>query len=88
MAKASRRPRTVSPYTLRQANKIVYVGTTKKPETREQQHRDEGKRFGNLRVEGPKRTPDSAAKWEKQKLAGHRATHGGRNPKYNETKEG
>ncbi len=88
MAKASRRSRTVSPYTLRQGNKIVYVGITKDPETREQQHRDEGKRFGKLRVEGPKRTSDSAAKWEEQKLAGYRATHGGRNPKHNETKEG
>ncbi len=57
--------RKAVPYTLRSGNRIVYVGTTNDPAAREQQHRDEGKQFGSLRPEGPRRTEQSARNWKK-----------------------
>ncbi len=33
---------------LNDANKVVYLGITNNPEPREQQHRNDGKKFGHL----------------------------------------
>ena len=40
-------------YNLKQSHKVVYKGITKNPEVREEQHKDEGKRFAKLQIVGP-----------------------------------
>jgi len=72
-------------YNLKQGHKVVYKGITNNPERREEQHKDEGKRFTKMQVVGPSVTKDAAEKWEEDSLAQFRGNHGGRNPKYNET---
>lgn len=75
-------------YTLRQGNKIVYVGITNDPGQREARHRADGKRFSSMRVEGPRVTRNSAERWESTRLATYRDNHSGRSPRYNNTKNG
>ena len=72
-------------YNLKQSHKVVYKGITKNPENREEQHKDEGKRFSNMQIVGPSVTKAAAEKWEEESLAQYRSNHGGRNPRYNET---
>ena len=67
---------------------MVYRGTTNNPERREQEHRDEGKRFGYLNVTSRRMTEDGAKKKEDGNLAMYRKNHGGRNPKYNKDSDG
>jgi len=81
MAKA----RNHSRYELRDKGKIVYVGITRDPERREEEHKDEGKRFGSMNVVGPKVTHAGAEEWEEERLEQYRRSHGGKNPRYNET---
>ena len=72
-------------YTLRDKGKIVYYGINNDLERREAEHRDEGKRFGSMKQEGPRVTHQTAENWEEQRLEGYRSTHRGRNPRYNDT---
>ena len=72
-------------YELRDQGKIVYVGETNNPERREEEHKNQGKRFGSINVIGPAVTRDSAEKWEEKRLEQYRRSHGGKNPRYNET---
>jgi len=83
-----RRSRTHQPYALRDGRKVVYYGTTDDPPRREQQHRDEGKRFTGMSPVGRKLTEASAEEREAKLLESYRAGHGGRNPRYNETDTG
>ena len=74
---------------MRLGNEVVYVGTTgRDPKTREQEHRQEDKEFSKLTQIGPAVSEKTAKKWEQQRLATYRKHHGGKNPKYNQTKEG
>jgi predicted GIY-YIG superfamily endonuclease len=66
----------------------VYKGTTNDPERREQQHREEGKRFTKLSPSSRKMTADGAKNKEEQQLKQFRRTHGGRNPQYNKDSDG
>ena len=77
--------RNHSRYELRDRGKIVYVGVTNDPERRKEEHKDEGKRFGSMKVVGPAVTRDGAEKWEEKRLEQYRKSHGGENPRYNET---
>lgn len=72
-------------YELRDGHKLVYVGITDDPERREQEHREERQRFGSMNVVGPSVTRQSAEQWEEERLEQYRGTHGGKNPRYNET---
>jgi predicted GIY-YIG superfamily endonuclease len=82
------RSRKTVPYTLRQGNKIVYVGITNDLVDRESQHRGNGKRFDSLRPEGSKHTRESARQWEKDRLETFRNNHKGQNPQYNKDADG
>jgi len=44
-----------------------------------------GKRFRSMNVVGPAVTRDGAEKWEEERLEQYRKSHGGKNPRYNET---
>ena len=77
--------RNHSRYELRDKGKIVYVGITRDPGRREEEHKGEGKRFGSMKVVGPAVTRDGAEKWEEERLEQYRKSHGGKNPRYNET---
>ena len=72
-------------YELRDGRQLVYVGITNDLERRREEHKDEGKRFGSMLPVGPSVTKDTAEDWEEDRLAAYRRTHGGRNPRYNET---
>ena len=53
-------------YELKQGNKVVYVGITKDPNRREQEHRDEGKRFTSMNIVGNASTRQGASAWEEE----------------------
>ncbi|MEW8417175.1 MAG: GIY-YIG nuclease family protein [Candidatus Thiodiazotropha endolucinida] len=74
-------------YELKQGNKVVYVGTTNDPKQREQQHREDGKKFGHMNVTSRRMTEDGAKKKETERLATYRKNQG-RNPKYNKDSDG
>jgi len=71
-------------YELKQKREIVYRGITNNPERREEEHKDEGKRFSNLKIIGPAVTKKAAENWEEKSLQSYRDSHGGENPKYND----
>ena len=72
-------------YTLRDKAKVVGIGITKDLNRREEEHRDEGKRFTKMKREGPAVTRETAEQWEEKALEQYRKTHTGRNPRYNKT---
>ena len=72
-------------YKLYDQHQVVQFGFTNDPERREEEHRDEGKRFSTLKVEGPAVIKKTAEQWEEERLANYRRTHQGRNPRYNKT---
>ena len=72
-------------YELKQGHKVVYYGITNEPERREEEHKEEGKKFSRLIVKGPIVTEETAEKWEEDRLASYRKSHRGRNPRYNKT---
>lgn len=79
------RKRNHQRYELKQGRKVVYRGITNDPDRREEEHRDEGKRFSHLHVVGRPVTKDAAEVWEEKSLADYRKSHKGKNPRYNET---
>lgn len=79
------RKRNYYRYYLKKGNEILYVGITKEPNQREEQHRIEGKRFSHLKKIGPTVSKETAEEWEAETLKKHRWNHGGDNPKYNKT---
>ena len=75
-------------YVLKEGNKVVYIGTTKNPERRKEQHRQEGKKFSQLKKTSLKMTEDGAKKKEQQDLQSYRKTHQEKKPKYNKESDG
>lgn len=75
-------------YNLKDGRTIVYKGTTNDPEQREQQHRDDGKRFTLLEVTSRRLTEESASERESAQLQQYRSNHGGQNPRYNKDTDG
>jgi len=74
-------------YELKDGNKVVYVGTTNDPTRREQEHKDNGKKFGHMNVISRRMTDDGAMKKEADRLATYRKNQG-KNPKYNKDSDG
>ena len=74
-------------YELKQGNKVVYVGTTNEPERREQEHREEGKKFGHMNITSRRMTENGAKKKEKERLETYRKNQG-KHPKYNKNSDG
>jgi predicted GIY-YIG superfamily endonuclease len=70
-------------YTLKNGPKIVYIGVTTAPESRENSHRQD-KNFDRMKIEGPKVSKETALEWEQEALERYRRGHGGRTPKYND----
>lgn len=79
------RPRNHYRYELRDHRKIVYFGITNDPERRKEEHANDGVPFTTMNVVGPAITKQAAERWEEDRLASYRRSHGGRNPRYNET---
>ncbi|MBC6415614.1 MAG: GIY-YIG nuclease family protein [Bdellovibrionales bacterium] len=75
-------------YKLKKGNKTVYIGKTKNPERREQQHQREGKSFSKLIKSSRRMTEEEARKKEQRDLQEYRRTHDGKNPKYNRDSDG
>ena len=69
------------------AGRVKYVGITKNPRRRASEHGRSGKR-GKLRVETGPLSRKGARRWEGARLAGHRKKTGGKNPRYNKTRDG
>ena len=80
--------RDTQTYELKQGNKVVYIGTTKAPERRAEEHKEEGKKFSNLKTTSPNMTAEGAKKKEAARLEAYRKSHKGRNPRYNKDREG
>ena len=63
------------------------MGVTNNPRRRASEHRRSGKR-GKLRVETGSLSRKGARRWEGARLARHRKKTGGKNPRYNKTRDG
>lgn len=74
-------------YELKQGNKVVYVGTTNDPERREQEHKEDGKKFGRMNVTSRRMTEEGAKKKETKRIETYRKNQG-KNPKYNKDSDG
>lgn len=75
-------------YELHNGHKTVYVGTTKDPERREEEHRADGKDFTNMTIIGRLSTPEGAGRWEEERIDTYKRNHGGDRPKYNRNDSG
>jgi predicted GIY-YIG superfamily endonuclease len=75
-------------YRLKDGNKVVYIGITNDPERRAREHKEVVERSWTFEVVGPRVTEESARKWEDERLKAYRASHGGRNPRYNKGRSG
>ena len=75
-------------YSLYEGRKKVYIGVTDNPDRRVREHEAEGKRFTRMEVSSRRMTKEGAQQKEAKQLDSYRGAHGGRNPRYNETKEG
>ncbi len=75
-------------YNLKQGSKVVYKGTTSDLEKRAKEHEADGKNFTSIQKLGRVKTENGASKEETKQLAIYRKNHGGKNPKYNKTKNG
>ena len=83
-----KKSKPVRGYTLRsRRGRVKYVGITNNPRRRAAQHRRSGKR-GKMRVETGPLSRRRARRWEGARLARHRRKTGGRNPRYNKTRDG
>lgn len=75
-------------YELKRGRTVVYRGTTNDLESREQQHRSDGKRFDKIVPTSRKMTSDGAKKKEAENLQAYRRSHSGKNPVYNKDSDG
>lgn len=83
-----RQPRDTHTYDLMKGNRVVYKGITNDPERREAEHRREGKDFDGLTLTSPRLTRRAAKEREAQELDAYRRNHRGRNPRYNDDRDG
>lgn len=79
--------RNTSKYELIRGNKVVYVGITDDPDTREAQHRLD-KDFDKMRIVGVKSTRSGAEQWETDRIHTYMRNHGGNTPEYNKNSSG
>lgn len=71
-------------YILKKRRKKVYIGITKNPKRREEEHKQEGKDFSHMEIIKQKVSKETAEQWEENSLKTYRKGHQGKNPKYNE----
>lgn len=79
--------RTHSKYKLKNGAKACYYGIANNLKRRTNEHK-KTKKFTSVVKVGKKCTKESAQKWERQSLKSYRKGHGGKNPRYNKTKNG
>jgi predicted GIY-YIG superfamily endonuclease len=77
-----RAKRNTYPYVLKDRKKVVYIGITKNPERREQEHREEGKKFSSMNLDFPC-SEKTALEREQEKIESYKRSHKGKKPKYN-----
>lgn len=75
-------------YELRDGRKAVYRGITSDPERRAATHLADGKKFTKMVVTSSRMTRKGAARKEAKLLETYQRNHGGKLPKYNQTKKG
>ena len=80
--------RSTQTYRLKDGKKTVYIGTTNDSERREEEHKEEGKKFTKLEPTSRKMTEDGAKQKEGDQLETFRKGHRGENPKYNKDSDG
>ncbi|MGI9345020.1 MAG: GIY-YIG nuclease family protein [Gammaproteobacteria bacterium] len=74
-------------YELKKGNEVLYVGITNDPARREQEHKNEGKKFTRMNVTSNRMTKDGAERKEQNRLSTYRKNQG-KNPKYNKDDDG
>lgn len=75
-------------YELKDGPRVVYRGQTNDLYRRGGEHWRDGKEFTHMRKIGKSKTKKGALKAEKASLETYRKSHGGLNPKYNQTNHG
>ena len=75
-------------YALKQGNKIVYFGTTNNRERREQEHKDNGKKFSKMEILSRRMTEEGAKRKEAEKIKAYKKNNRGKKPKYNKDSDG
>ncbi len=75
-------------YELKDGYRVVYRGQTNDLYRRGMEHLRDGKRFTHMRKIGNAKTREGALRAEKASLKIYRKSHGGQNPKYNQTNHG
>ena len=78
-----RAKRNTYTYRLKDKREVVYIGKTNDPKRREQEHRDEGKKFTNMILDFPC-SEETASKREQEKIEAYKRHHKSKKPKYNE----
>ena len=81
------RKRDTVTYRLKKGRETVYIGSTNDPERREEEHRDEGKRFSGLQITSRRMTKEGAETKEAEQLKTFRSNHG-KNPRHNKDTDG
>ena len=73
-----------------QGGNTKYIGTTNNPSRRASEHRESGRlqQGDHLQVQTSPISQSAAERVERAKLADHRRTHGGQNPRHNTTNDG
>ena len=67
-------------YELKDGRKTVYIGITDDPKRREQEHRDEGKKFTKTNVNFPC-SKDTAIEREQERIEQYKRSHRGKKPR-------
>ncbi len=71
-------------YRLWKDGAIVGYGITNDLDRREQEHRDDNKKFSTMSPVGPAVSDESARKWEREKINDYKRRHKGKLPPLNE----
>jgi len=66
-------------------HRIVYIGSSKDPAERAEQHLRGGKDFATVRGPSHPVTSESARNWEREQIEKYKKGHCGKRPKYNKT---
>ena len=82
-----KKPRDTVTYELKNGNKVLYVGTTNDPERRLEEHVEQRKKFGPMKLTSVKMTEEGAQKKEAERLSTYRDNQG-ENPPYNKDDDG
>ena len=69
-------------YSLKDGSTTIYIGATNDPERRKSEHKNSGKRFSSMRLQGGAKTKKSALKTEQESLKKYEKSKG-KPPKYN-----